>query len=294
MGRPTRSFLHETIMMTQNPSWTFVIVEGDKDRRCLARHLDKNKVIIRAVSHEEGGKTKVIECIKELNARNRSNALAIVDADFDNLTDRINVDNLFQSQFHDIDIDILMTGVLEDVLAIIVRPGLVDELIREGSETHDDCLGRALEVAGDFGLVKLACFLASQNLIAKGIPGVSAMNIRSYCKGKKGELRTDTARYLRDHIVECSSADLGEIHEEEKARRHDNRQLASGHDVFFLLILLLKPKIRKEYRNKESILADDVKKALCPLRFRKLLLHAFIRGWEQQHGKQIMSWATNE
>jgi len=113
------SIANEIRMIRSAFSGSFVIVEGDIDKKVYQNFIDPTACKIKCIEFKnDSNKQRVIEIIEILNAdKNFAGALALIDADFDNFekTKKI-IENLFRTDFHDLECLIFVSPALEKVL----------------------------------------------------------------------------------------------------------------------------------------------------------------------------------
>lgn len=98
---------------------SFLVVEGDIDRRIYQNFIESPNCIIRCITYPcNSNKEEVIEIIQILNNdEDFTGAIGIVDSDFSLLEEIETVGNTFLTDFHDLECLIFISPALEKVLA---------------------------------------------------------------------------------------------------------------------------------------------------------------------------------
>ena len=115
MGERAAVHIANSIRMkrSQQPTRTFVLVEGVDDKAFFGRHTDPEACLL-VVAH---GKPKVIEAILELDRTGFHGALGLVDADFTQLEQQLSPSpNILATDLHDVECMALASPALEHLL----------------------------------------------------------------------------------------------------------------------------------------------------------------------------------
>jgi len=295
MSAPWSDFLADITLMSQDASRTYVILEGDEDRRYLELYFSKEHVRVK-MAPGDAAKALVIRCVHRLNSLGRQNVIGVVDADYDRILGCASaVENLFHTETHDLDLDTLLTGVLEKVFLEIMDATKAKAHLNEGTAPiHERFLENAINLAAEFGLPKLACvraFKAENNSNLSG--GVERFPpLRDYCKCKRRGGTTsivkDYRRFVQDLQRIHSHIELEKEIEREKRQDHPRTQIARGHDVFFFLALLSDLVARKTAQISPASLESDVRLAFSNEYFRRMNLYKFLVDWENARGRRMI------
>jgi len=95
-----------------NEEKAFVLLEGETDIRLFKKLFDLNKVEVESLN----GKEKVIQALQTLLGEGYSQIIAIKDADFDHLEDTQTIENLFNTDYHDIEVSMIESEALQSLI----------------------------------------------------------------------------------------------------------------------------------------------------------------------------------
>lgn len=137
------------IMQDEEFKGWYLIVEGQNDFKVYNRIIDNKNVNI----IQGHGKEKIREILKILSERGFSNKFAIVDSDFDeilNIND--DIEGLFKTDFHDIEVMVFSTNALEKVISTLCKEEKVNEVQSTKGKSIRDIV---LDLAEKIGKLKL-------------------------------------------------------------------------------------------------------------------------------------------
>lgn len=251
MHEPRSDFISDLEMMSTDIHRSFVAVEGERDFRSLNPIFRGTNTIIHYAKHGEG-KHVVIECIQRINELKRTNVVGVVDADFDRILNSLcNIENLIYTETHDLEIDILKTGVLERAFDEIISPQKTSRKLNISvTDLPNHICHKALKQAFEFGLIHLIVYKAYNEFNDELISGKFAHmpKLRTFCRrkrsGNKVESRIDIDRYIKKIQKEHPSINISKEISKEKASGYPIMQIVRGRDVIFFISLYISEIVR--------------------------------------------------
>jgi hypothetical protein len=242
------------IMQDSSFKGHYLIVEGIKDVKFYQKYIDTNSFRIR----EAFGNEKVKLVLKILNERGFNNRIGIIDSDFNailNLNEE--VDGLYITDDHDVEIMIIKTKALEDVIHLFCSKAKVEAFEKTKGKPIREIL---FDLGKEVGYLKLANRVHDLGLVFK--PSTSEGNQIRY----RDFIDDETLAFIgSDKMIEtvmnytrAKSAKMKPREEikdklEEVAKvTYDQYHLVNGHDLTNILYLLMK----KTFRSKNKMLTD--------------------------------------
>lgn len=95
-----------------NEEKVFVLLEGDTDIRLFKKLFDLSKVEVDSLQ----GKEKVIQALKVLLGEGYTQVIGIKDADFDHLEETQAIENLFTTDYHDVEVSMIESEALQSLI----------------------------------------------------------------------------------------------------------------------------------------------------------------------------------
>ncbi|MCI4407447.1 MAG: DUF4435 domain-containing protein [Sulfuricurvum sp.] len=95
-----------------NEAKVFVLLEGETDIRLFKKLFDLNKVEVDSLQ----GKEKVIQALQILLTEGYSQVIGIKDADFDHLEETQAIENLFTTDYHDMEVSMIESDALQSLI----------------------------------------------------------------------------------------------------------------------------------------------------------------------------------
>jgi hypothetical protein len=96
----------------QNQDKVFVLLEGRTDIKLFRKIFSHKFTDTTALD----GKDKLVEALTTLHSENFRQVIGIKDADFEHLENIINIDNLFLTDYHDMEIEMIESDALKSVI----------------------------------------------------------------------------------------------------------------------------------------------------------------------------------
>jgi len=279
------------IMQDNSFKGHYLIVEGVKDVKFYQKYIDPTSFRIR----EAFGREKVKLVLKILNERGFHRRIGIIDSDFNAILN-INeeVDGLYLTDDHDVEIMIIKTKALEDVIHLFCSKKKVEEFEKMKGKTIRAIL---FDLGKEVGYLKLANRVHDLGLIFK--PSTSDGNQIRY----RDFVDEETMKFLgSDKMIETvmnyarSKSTTMTAKDEIKAKldevckvSYDPYHLVNGHDLSNILYLLMK----KTFGSKNKMLTDynavehSLILAYDYADFRETTLYKDLREWANSNGQKL-------
>ncbi|MDO9305108.1 MAG: DUF4435 domain-containing protein [Sulfuricurvum sp.] len=224
----------------------YLIVEGKKDSNLFGRFINHSNIRI----EQAFGKQKVKEILEILNTRGFERKLGIVDADFmELLGETIDIDDLFVTDDHDIEIMMIKSKALDDLISIFSDKDKVTKFESTAGTSVRDIL---FQIGLELGNLKLANKLHNLGLVFK--PGKPEGNQLKYKKficdkkllylGKEKLINTAYEYSTNRGTTRAPKSTIDEVFETIKAQKYNPFHLANGHDLSNILFIFLKDVLR--------------------------------------------------
>ena len=277
-------------LMDSSFTGSYIFVEGCSDERFWKKYLDNQNIKICVCN----GWECVVEVIKLLNIKNFERCIGVIDRDFRSIQgeDDCNEENLFYTDYHDIEIMMLESDALKSILIAIDRDNKIGRVC---NYDYSLILKRLYAVTDQIGYLKLANINNHLQLIFK------KQNNHEIRKPKYEDLFDKHGNYLgiTDLINKVcgftsSYSSIGinrdsvlKAFQKECVNYYDSKQLSNGHDVLCVLSCFVSRAcgIKEKYsqENLESLLYSSYHIT----DFCKTQLFKDLFGWENKHSKSI-------
>lgn len=242
------------IMQDNSFNGFYFIVEGNKDSKVYGKFINENVVRIR----EAFGCDKVKAVLKILDERGFNQKIGIIDDDFKSILGVVeNIDGLFITDNHDIEIMIINTHALENVLNISCSRKNIQEFEKSNEKTIREII---FNLGKEIGFIKLANKIHDLGLIFKPRhPEGNQIKYKEFISDQTLDYLGDEK--LLDTVINYSrnkSKSLKDRSEIEtnfqsiKTNKYNLNDLVNGHDLTNILFLLMK----KVLKSRSKILAD--------------------------------------
>lgn len=229
------------IMQDTTFDGTYLIVEGMKDYKLYRKFFNvNNQVEIKQV----GGKEKVQKVIEILNEREFNKVIGIIDSDFSKiLGNELEIDNIFSTDFHDIEVTMFQSPALETILNMYITKEKLETFLN-GKEIREILINLAKQI----GLLKLANHIYDlglafkpKNLDGKNLKYKDFIDDKTLnYKGKTNLIQTvrNYSFNRGDNVAEMTL--IEEKMDELLHKEHELLQLVNGHDLSNIIFMLLK------------------------------------------------------
>ena len=279
------------IMMDTSFTGHYLIVEGKKDVKLFGKFINELKVRIEPAF----GNERVKELLNILDKRGFDKRLGVIDADFRNILNITeNIDGLFITDEHDIEVMMIKTKALENVINLYCTKESIKKYERSiGISIREKIYSLGKEV----GFIKLANNIYDLGLVfkPKNPEGNQIKYSKFICNTTLNFLGKDT---LIDKVINYSRNKSENIKEKriiiEKVQEIEKNdyeilQLINGHDISNFLYILFK-KILKS-KNKMlfdyNAIEDSLILAYELDYFRNTQLYKNIKDWGKAANIQI-------
>jgi len=231
-----------------------LLVEGIKDVKLYGKFIQRDNIKIRpAFGHQ-----KVKDVIAILDERGFDKRVGIIDSDFKKIMEiPEDLEGVFMTDDHDIEVMIIKTKALENVLNLYCSDENIEKYEREKGISIRDSL---FNVGKEIGYLKYANRLYDLGLVFK--PKLLEGNTIRYNKftctknldflGHLEMIKT-IMNYSRDKGTDLSDEEtIVEKYKEVSVNEFDLLQLVNGHDLSNLLYILMK----KVLKSNNKMLSD--------------------------------------
>lgn len=271
----------------------YLVVEGPKDSKLYGRFINNQEIIIKVAF----GKQKVKEVIEILTKRRFDRKIGIIDADFTRITeDEVEIDGLFITDDHDIEVMVIKTRALNDVLHIFCFKSKIQEFEKKHKiSVRDQIFGLGKEI----GYLKLANKIYDLGLVFK--PKNPEGNQIKY----KNFISDKTLKYLGDEkmigtVINYSVNKSENIQSKIiindrlsaiKEKEYPIDQLVNGHDLINALFILMKKVLSS--KNKTLQCTNSVEDSLTLAYefndFKTTDLYVEIKNWADKNEVNVFN-----
>lgn len=238
------------IMMDNSFKGYYLVVEGQKDYKAFSKFIDEDNVRIK----EAFGFEKVKLVLQILSDRGFSNKVGIIDADFSRILEvDHNMDGLFLTDSHDIEVMIIKTNALESVLRTFVSKTKLDSFEKEKGKKIRELI---FELGAEIGFLKLANKVYDLGLVFKPHnPEGNQIDYKDFIERTtcsflgKNELIKTAINYSRNKSSGLKTEQqISTAFDETSKNTFPIDDLVNGHDLSNILFLLMKKTLAS--RNK--------------------------------------------
>ena len=253
----------------------FLIVEGASDKLVYGLVLDREGCWTE-IAH---GRDHVLGAIRILNADSFVGALAIVDADFSNITgEDIPEENILRTDSHDLECMILNSPAFDRMLEELGS----DKRVSSFAKTTPLIARQLATNAIPLGCLRLHSL--QQELVLK----FEGLTFGRFVE--PSDLRIDVVKMVRDVVNNSQKHHLDQTQlveqiADEDRKSHDCWQISCGHDIVGILSVAL----RKTFSGKSSgdVATDDLERCLRlayeSAHLKETKLFQALVDWEQRH-----------
>ena len=265
----------------------YLIVEGLKDEKLYGRFISDQEIKIKIAF----GKQKVKEIIGILTKRGFDRKIGIIDADFMRIIEEeVEIDGLFITDDHDIEVMVIKTRALDSVLRVFCSKSKIQEFEKKHKVSVRD---QIFELGKEIGYLKLANKIHNFGLVFKPkIPEGNQIKYKNFISDK-------TLKYLGDEklidtVINYSVNKSENIQSKNtinnklstiKENEYPIEQLINGHDLTNVLFILMKKVLSS--KNKMLQYTNSVEDSLTLAYefddFKKTDLYAEIKNWADEN-----------
>lgn len=262
-----------------------ILVEGKSDRIFYGKFVLQEKV---QVSSCDGCKN-LLEIAEVLEERKIENFIGILDSDFRRLdNEEINDPKIFHTDYHDIEISILESRALQDVLNKYINE---DRFSAYETSINQSFLKRVYELSSHLGYLKWANKIDNLGLVFKPErPEGKRLKFNKFIDERTLEYISDEAlinymiQYSNNRDTNVSTRD--EIINSYETRKNvedvDQKQLCNGHDMCQIISLSLKKVIGSNNVSVDTI-EENLIFAYDSIAFKESNLHTELKAWEVEN-----------
>ena len=271
----------------------YLVVEGPKDLKVYGKFINNQEIIIKVAF----GKQKVKGVIEILTKRGFDRKIGIIDADFTRITeDEVEIDGLFITDDHDIEVMVIKTRALNDVLHIFCFKSKIQEFEKKHKiSVRDQIFGLGEEI----GYLKLANKIYDLGLVFK--PKNPEGNQIKY----KNFISDKTLKYLGDEkmigtVINYSVNKSKNVQSKTiindrlsaiKEKEYPIDQLVNGHDLINALFILMKKVLSS--KNKTLQCTNSVEDSLTLAYefndFKTTDLYVEIKNWADKNEVDVFN-----
>lgn len=259
---------------------SFLIVEGYTDKKIYKNHIDKYKCEIIVANNKDNA----LKILSILENDSFLGILAIVDADFDILEDKLPVSpNLFFTDTHDLETMILRSPALEKVLS---ESASEEKLTNFTTKFGGDIRKMLLECGKIIGYLRWISLRDNLSLKFEGLNCADFID--------KNTLIIDPHKFIRNIKSRSHNTNKGESQRQKledsdiynkmtqiKSDRHDAWHVCCGHDLISILSLSLRKAIGSTNKLESEQLEKELRLAYDLSFFYKTQLYISIQNWEK-------------
>ncbi|MCU7616972.1 DUF4435 domain-containing protein [Chryseobacterium sp. PBS4-4] len=230
------------IMMDKTFNGYHLIVEGNKDYKLYSKFFNLENLRIT----EAFGCEKVKMVLQILSDRNFDKKLGIIDYDFNKILNiKINTNNLFVTDDHDIEVMIIKTSALENTINIFTQKKKIEDFEKNRKKTIRECI---ISVGIEIGNLKLANKIYDLGLIFKPQqPDGNQIKYKDFINNN--DLTFLGHDKLVDTVINYSQSKTNKLKpkkeildklKEVSKKKFETEHLVNGHDLSNILYILLK------------------------------------------------------
>lgn len=271
----------------------YLIVEGNKDVKLYSKFIKKDNIRIRPAL----GNMKVKETLSILEERDFKKKFGIIDSDFNKIIlDKIDMDCLFETDDHDIEVMMINSRALENVVSLFCTP---EKIIKFEKINKTNILDSLFNVAIEVGYLKLANKINDLGLSFK--PKTADGNLIRYSNFTCiKSLKYLGDEKLIDSVISYSRVKNSKMKKKpeierslikSKKTKYDRNQLVNGHDLCNVLFILMKKVLGSS--NKMLVNNNSVEDSLILsyeyVQFQETTLYNNIKEWSDSKKIQVFN-----
>ncbi|MEC4803032.1 MAG: DUF4435 domain-containing protein [Jaaginema sp. PMC 1079.18] len=255
---------------------SFLLVEGGSDKTFYGRFVDKSECELVIISGKPSSKLRVIAVLKILEESNFRGVLAIVDADFDRVSNTINPSpNLLYTDTHDLETMLMRSPALDKVIAEYGSEEKILEFNRDVRET-------LVEIGVSIGCLLWISQVDKLNLKFEGITFSKFVNEK--------RLMIDELKLIREIKNKSQAFKLQDEYLQQRLIEQKNLiddpwQVCCGHNLVEILSLSLRQTIGSNNPTdvKALNLERNLRLAYEEVYFQSTQLYFYIERWESNN-----------
>jgi hypothetical protein len=256
-----------------NEQLTFLLVEGDTDKRLYENFTDKKGCAI----HIAYSKSTALDTLTILEQSKVAGILAIVDADFDILDGKNHLSpNVFLTDAHDAESTIIQSPALEKLLSEFGSEPKIEEIKRR---TGKDIRALLLDGSKTIGYARWISLRKGFALKFEGLDLHKCFDRHTFMIDEMKALDHIRNKSQQLHIsAKQIQADIAEI----QSDRHDVWHVCCGHDLTMVLSLGLRVAwgTHDHHEVTQPLIETSLRLAYEYAHFKKTHLYAALQAWE--------------
>lgn len=288
----TNERIANSIMQNKSFKGYYLIVEGPKDSNLYGKFFNSDKVSIK----EAFGNQRVQDIFNILTERGFDKKLGIIDSDFRKITgDEVDIDGIFMTDDHDIEVMIMKTKALDDVVRVFCSQSRVQAFEKEKGISIKD---KIFELGKEVGYLKLANKTFDLGLVFKPKnPEGNQLKYKNFICDKTldflgtNNLITTANNYSVNKSQNIESiAVIAERLNETKETEYILEQLVNGHDLSQILYILMKKVLKSRNRMLQDYnsIEDSLTLAYDLNEFKETDLYKDIQNWSEHKEIEIL------
>lgn len=277
-------------LMDSSFTGSYIFVEGCSDERFWKKYLDNQNIKICVCN----GWECVVEVIKLLNIKNFERCIGVIDRDFRSIQgeDDCNEENLYYTDYHDIEIMMFESEALKSILIAIDRDNKIGSLC---NYDYPVILKKLYAITDQIGYLKLANINNHLQLMFK-----KQIN-HELRKPKYEDIVDKCGNYLGTTVLinkvcgfTSSYSAIGinrdsvlNAFQKECVNCFDSKQLSNGHDVLYVLSFYVSRAFGIKEKYSQESLESLLYSSYHITDFCKTQLFKVLLDWEKKHNKSI-------
>ncbi|NRD24532.1 DUF4435 domain-containing protein [Winogradskyella litoriviva] len=288
----TNERIANSIMQNKSFKGYYLIVEGPKDSKLYGKFFNSDKVSIK----EAFGNQRVQDIFKILTERGFDKKLGIIDSDFRKITgNEVDIDGIFMTDDHDIEVMIMKTKALDDVVRVFCSQSRVQAFEKEKGISIKN---KIFDLGKEIGYLKLANKTFDLGLVFKPKnPEGNHLKYKNFICDKTldflgtDKMITTTNNYSVNKSSKIESIQvISERLTETKETEYILEQLVNGHDLSQILYILMKKVLKSRNRmlQDHNSIEDSLTLAYDLNDFKETYLYEDIQNWSEQREIEIL------
>ena len=272
---------------------SYLFVEGVSDECFWKKYINRDVINIQQVN----GWENVVDCVRKFNDESLHNyCIGIVDRDFEHIYPHkaITENNIFMTDYHDLEMMMYQSSALDSVLKAIDRKNKINW-------SYIEVLNHVFGITDKIGSLKLSSQKESLGLIFKKENRDHEFELPKYEKfiTNSGDYESDDKliKYIYDYSKSNKRTPeplpavdrIITIFNESREMLHPSSHLSNGHDVSYVMPIVLERKFKLKDKH---VTIDTIVIALYAAYNMDLLkqtqLYQAINKWEIQQNKNIL------
>lgn len=278
------------IMQDKDFNGFYLIVEGPKDFKLYNKFFDKSWRI-----KESFGCEKVKEVLEILNLRKFSKKIGIIDSDFNHiLNTKTNIDGLFYTDYHDLEVMIIKTNALDTMINVFCKSERIEAFIKVKKESIREVI---FELAMEIGYLKLTNKIFDLGLVFKPQnPEGNQIKYKEFISDRTlmflgvNRLVQSLINYSTNRTDKKLDKELIlKKYSEIRKNPYDINHLVNGHDLTNILYILIKKVLRSTTKmlNDFNCIEDSLILSYERSEFQKTSLYKELLDWSKGNSISI-------